>query len=158
MLCYRSTAGLSLLRPLGRPAILTLRDASGRAVYAQLVGLGEQRATLRLGERMLTVTLAALAGAWRGEFATFWRAPPGYAGRIVDGASGPAVDWVAARLAALDGRPAPPGGRSADAALRTRLHAFQLAQGLKPDGTAGPTTLMLLNRASGIDEPRLAAS
>jgi len=34
--------------------------------------------------------------------------------------------------------------------------AFQLSAGLKPDGLAGPTTYMLLNRALAVDEPRLA--
>jgi general secretion pathway protein A len=37
-----------------------------------------------------------------------------------------------------------------------RVLAFQLTQGLAPDGLAGPLTLKQLNRASGIDEPRLA--
>jgi general secretion pathway protein A len=33
--------------------------------------------------------------------------------------------------------------------------AFQLTQGLAPDGLVGPQTLMQLNRAAGVDEPRL---
>ena len=40
-------------------------------------------------------------------------------------------------------------------ALRSRLNAFQVAQGLKPDGLAGPLTLMQINRATGVDEPQL---
>jgi general secretion pathway protein A len=39
--------------------------------------------------------------------------------------------------------------------VKARVLAFQLARGLRPDGLAGPTTLMQLNRAVGIDEPRL---
>jgi general secretion pathway protein A len=39
--------------------------------------------------------------------------------------------------------------------LRQRVFAFQVSQGLALDGLAGPITLMQLNRASGIDEPRL---
>ena len=42
-----------------------------------------------------------------------------------------------------------------DAMLRTWIHRFQLAQGLPSDGSAGPMTLMQLNRANGVDEPRL---
>ena len=30
-----------------------------------------------------------------------------------------------------------------------------MAQGLRPDGIAGPTTFMQLNRATGVSEPRL---
>ena len=39
--------------------------------------------------------------------------------------------------------------------LRDRIHAFQLAEGLPPDGVAGPMTLMRLSRLAGVDEPRL---
>jgi general secretion pathway protein A len=42
-----------------------------------------------------------------------------------------------------------------DARLRSKLRTFQLAQGLDGDGQPGPMTLMQLNRAAGIDEPRL---
>lgn len=40
-------------------------------------------------------------------------------------------------------------------ALRADLRAFQVAQGLQADGLPGPLTFMQLNRASGVDEPRL---
>jgi len=33
-----------------------------------------------------------------------------------------------------------------------------LASGLKPDGVAGSTTMMLLNRVAGVDEPPLKAA
>ena len=52
-------------------------------------------------------------------------------------------------------RPAPSGRPVLDAAMRTRIHAFQLAHGLEADGRAGPMTFMQLNRASHIEEPRL---
>jgi general secretion pathway protein A len=51
--------------------------------------------------------------------------------------------------------PAPSAPTRFDAALRSRLNAFQVAQGLKPDGLAGPLTLMQINRATGVDEPHL---
>ena len=57
---------------------------------------------------------------------------------------------------ALAGPDTPAGARApADEALRRRVFAFQVVQGLPLDGLAGPLTLMQLNRASGIDEPRL---
>ncbi|WP_411828419.1 peptidoglycan-binding protein [Melaminivora jejuensis] len=36
------------------------------------------------------------------------------------------------------------------------MRRFQSEQGLTPDGQAGPLTLMLLNRAAGVAEPRLS--
>jgi general secretion pathway protein A len=122
-----------------------------------LTGLGAGTATLEASGARHMVTLETLASMWRGEFATLWRVPAGYAGPLADGARGPVVDRLAALLAAARHEAAPAAGQPLDAALRGRLFAFQLTQGLQPDGVAGPTTFMQLNRAGGVTEPRLAA-
>ena len=95
---------------------------------------------------------------WQGEFGTLWRTPPGYTGALAEGATGPLVDRLATQLAGLAGEPAPPPRQTLDAALRTKIVRFQTANGLSPVGKAGPTTFMQLNRATGVDEPRLAAA
>jgi general secretion pathway protein A len=151
--CYRSTSNLALIRQLDRPGILMLHDDSDRPVYALLVGLGNDTATLRMGGVTQTVPLVSLARIWRGDFATFWRAPPGYTGKAVDAGSGAVAEWLAAQLATLRGEPASAGAGEAN--WKARVSAFQLTQGLTPDGLAGPTTFMQLNRARGVDEPRL---
>ncbi|MFT5591064.1 MAG: general secretion pathway protein A, partial [Bradyrhizobium sp.] len=51
-----------------------------------------------------------------------------------------------------DGVPVPPDGTAVD---ERRVRRFQLMQGLKPDGIAGPQTLMRLANAAGLVEPRL---
>ena len=157
--CYRSTGStLALIRQLDRPGLLTLRDVDGRPVYAVLTGLSERSATLRIGDARRTVTLGSLATLWRGDFSTFWRTPPDYAGGVVGPGSGPAGDWLVAQLARLQPGTGPAMKASgADQAFKTRVSDFQLAQGLKPDGRAGPTTFMQLNRAIGIEEPHLLA-
>jgi len=155
--CFRSNAGLALIRQIDRPGIVRLRDAQGKPGYALLTGLGDKSAILRTATGSHSISLPLLATMWAGDFATFWRAPPGYTGSLVEGSSGPAVDGLVAQLAKLDGVPAPSGKQNFGPALTQRLSAFQLAQGLKPDGYAGPTTFMLLNRATGVDEPRLQA-
>ena len=145
--CFRSSSTLALIRLLDRPVLLTLQGG-GKPAYALLTGLSMRQATLRTESGLQSLPLASLAELWRGEFATLWRAPPGYA----DGAP---VDWLSTQLAAAQGQPAPSAPSRFDAALRSRLNAFQVAQGLKPDGLAGPLTLMQINRASGVDEPQL---
>jgi len=154
--CYRTgNATLALIRQLDRPGVLTLRDAANRPAYVMISGLSNDTVTLTIGGVDQTVPLVVLADYWRGEFATFWRPPPNYAGTIVDSRSGPAAHWLAQQLATALGDTGPVGPRLDDAKLQGWIHRFQLAQGLPSDGSAGPITLMQLNRANGADEPRL---
>lgn len=146
--CFRIPAGnLAQIRQLGRPGIVTLRDDADKPVYALLTGLGADSARLRMNGVTQTVSLNSLSTMWRGDFATLWRAPTGYSERTA-GESGPAAVWLGDRLVQLH-------PTAASAPLRARIQAFQLAQGLKADGLPGPMTFMQLNRAVGIDEPRL---
>jgi general secretion pathway protein A len=168
--CFRGSSGLALIRQLGRPGIVALRegDTAGetsgetsgvrRAGYALLMDVGADSVTLRLdGGRLQTVPLAELARVWRGEFATLWRVPPGHGEGRAGAASPLLADWLVPRLPAPAAAAASSasGPASTSSAWRAQLQAFQLAQGLKPDGVPGPLTLMLLNRASGVSEPRL---
>jgi general secretion pathway protein A len=155
--CYRAAnLTVPLLRQLGRPGILTLKAGNGPAVYAQVIGLNEQTATLRVGSDLHTVRLVALGRVWRGDFATFWRPPPGYTAELADGNRGEAIQKLASQLSRLDGVAAPTTEPlPLDASLRARIQAFQRAQGLKPDGQPGPMTFMQIDSATGENAPRL---
>ena len=97
-----------------------------------------------------TVPMAHLARLWRGDLATFWQAPPGY--RDIESGLGTPARWLSERLEMVDRQgPVAPGSE----AMRSRIYDFQLSHGLAPDGVPGPLTLMQLNRASGLPEPRL---
>ena len=152
LLCFRSRGGLSEVRQLDRPGIVRLVDARGRVAHALLTAFNGEQATLGVGGDVTTVPLAELARVWRGDYATFWRPPPSYSGGdVTNTAAGSA--WLAQRLAAADGQAASSPSREA---LRSRVATFQLANGLTPDGVAGPLTVMQLTRSGGSDEPRLA--
>ncbi|HEV6968599.1 ExeA family protein [Roseateles sp.] len=158
--CYRSASGsLSLIRLIDRPVLLTLQRPGRPPALAALVGLQGQDATLWVDGRPRRVALAELAGAWRGEFLTLWRVPPGYARRAEDGR--PLREWLAARLAAPAADPSASAASAAASApptwpeLARQVQAFQAGQGLQPDGRVGPITLMQINRAAGVAEPRL---
>ena len=153
MACYiAGDIGWAALAQLDRPAILTLQDRSGSAYYALLTGLTADVATLRTGDGSKTVPLALLEAQFHGQLVTFWRTPTArdIAGLVFGpGAQGAEVDWIAAQLAQ-------PAGRAYDQALAQQVRQFQRAHGLAADGIVGPMTFMYLNRAAGIDEPRLS--
>ncbi|MFN9473852.1 ExeA family protein [Acidovorax sp.] len=157
--CYRNRrAGLNLIRQIDRPVLLTLfpSEEGDNAVFALLRSLDEEVAVLESGGRTLHVPVTDLAQVWRGDMATLWRAPPGMPdkGEITENPAGAA--WLDARLASKAAGGLGPSSRPMTPALRqSRIHRFQLAQGVTPDGRAGPLTLMLLNRAAGVKEPRL---
>jgi general secretion pathway protein A len=153
--CFKGAADLALIRQLGRPGMLTLKDEGGQVAYAVLTGLTDKTATLRMGSFSGTLPLMELARLWQGEFATLWRTPQGYTTPLGKGQSGEVVAQLATQLATLQGELTPQGPQVFNAALQSKVMAFQRAQGLAADGVAGPTTFMQLNRASGVSEPRL---
>ncbi|RQO61822.1 peptidoglycan-binding protein [Paucibacter sp. KBW04] len=156
VLCYQGSGGsLALLRLLDRPTLLSLQDEAGQPYQLLLLGLGAQTALVRssAGGPAQTVSLLELGQQWRGDYATLWRQPPGYTGRITPG---PTLDWLRAQLAKARGEPKPAATQKyLDAATRAKVAAFQRSQGLDRDGLAGPVTLMQLNRVAGVAEPRL---
>jgi general secretion pathway protein A len=154
LVCFRNSGGLSQLTQLDRPALLNLQDARGLTRHAVLTRLTQDEAWLQLGSQQVRVPLSVLSTLWRGDFATLWLAPEGYRAKVQLGQTGPVVDWLAAQLARIDRQETSAPARF-DRALQSRLQAFQLAQGLKPDGVAGATTFMQINRAVGVAEPRL---
>ncbi len=153
--CFSGTTSLALIRQLGRPGVVKLDTRSTAPSYAVLTELTADSATLTAGGTEQTVTLAALAARWDGEFSTLWQIPVGYTGPVVDGQGGPVIQWVATQLARVDRAAVPAGKAVLDAAFKARIRAFQLAQGLPADGQLGPLTFMQLNRAAGVDEPTL---
>ncbi|WP_022981136.1 ExeA family protein [Ideonella sp. B508-1] len=146
--CHLAPSGsLGLLASLDRPAVLTLHPPGQPDTAVLLTGLDATDATVELGGQPHRLALGELALAWQGEFGVLWRLPAGYA---PGGARTPAFNqWLDAQLTAA--LPA-----AASSPLNTRLRAFQIRHGLKPDARVGPVTLMQLNRAAGAVEPTLS--
>ncbi len=151
--CYRiGRMTVHGLRQLDRPGILTLREG-GSTAWALLTAADQNSVTLHAGDRAWRMPLADLDGRWRGEYATLWRTPPGQQGRLSDGSKGLAGEWLQQRLKALQAAgKVPPSANT----LKSRVQAFQRASGIDADGLAGPMTFMQINRATDVEEPRLA--
>ncbi|MBL8361168.1 MAG: hypothetical protein JNN18_11810 [Rubrivivax sp.] len=159
--CFRTRGGLAAVRQLDRPGLVLLRQREAARemppVVALLVALDERGATLQTQGRHWRLSLAGLATVWKGDFATLWRTPPGWRELAATAAaSAPAMPastraWVNERLAGA-------GLGDATLPLRERIWAYQVAQGLPPDGRLGPLTMMQLGRGAGPAEPALHAS
>jgi general secretion pathway protein A len=156
--CYRGKGGLDELRLLDRPSALLLRAAAEGGAPAQvlLTGLSEERATLRAGGAEQALSAAQLAPRLAGEFVTFRRAPAGWRDEIGMGDRGGDVDWLARRLADLNGIRPPREGQPFSEKIAGLLRRFQIAQNLKADGMAGPKTFIRLTQLDGDQEPRLS--
>ena len=155
--CHQGKGGLYELRLLDRPAILTLHDGQ-QVGYAVLTGLDDNMATLRVDGKSQKLGVAAIAARFDGEFATFWTAPRAFRDQVTAEDQGPDVDWIAGRLAQLNGVAAPALDQPLDRKMQKLLRDFQAKQNLKADGVAGPRTYMRLSQLGGVDEPRLLAA
>lgn len=157
--CYRTNElTIPLLKQLDRPGILKLQRGDEPPVYAVLIGLNDQFATLRAADVVHRVTLISLARFWRGDFATYWQPPRGYIADLREGNSGAVLGLLSNQLAALEGKPLRLAGTESatlDAALVARVKAFQKGQGIKADGHPGPMTFMQIEKALGSSGPSL---
>lgn len=151
--CYRtSRMTLHGMRQLDRPGVLALRLPGQGTGWAVLTHITSEAATLKVGERLWLMPLTGLADIWRGDYTALWRTPPGQRGRLDVGNTGPAAAWLVAQLDAMQSRGELP---SEAKTWQDQVKAFQKSRGADPDGVPGPMTFMLLNRASGVDEPHL---
>lgn len=137
--CAQGRATLDAIAAVDRPALLRLPTARG-AVPALLLGLEGDAARLWLDGRRVTVPQAALASAWTGDYTLLWSAAQLATLPLRPGGTGPAVDWLHARLAHA-------GPAVFDDALREALRRYQREHGLLADGVPGPATRTALAAA-----------
>lgn len=151
--CYRMPRmTLRALQAFDRPAVLRLYPPEGPPGYALLKAWDGDRLLIAARGRSWTLPPDALERLWRGEYASYWRTPAPLGRHLHNGADPQVRPWLTEALAELQrqGR-LPPAAQD----LQAKIMAFQRAQGLDPTGQASPTTLILINRATGVAEPRL---
>jgi general secretion pathway protein A len=155
MHCLYARGGLSELRYVNQPAVLVM-DGSGkeRPYHALLTALDEDSATFVIAGAARRVALADMAQQWSGRYVLLWYAPPGFGDALSAGSRGPGVPWLRQALARLQGGDAQ-GPSWYDAELAARVRAFQLAEGMVPDGVAGAFTVIRLNMRLDRSLPRL---
>lgn len=156
MHCLYARGGLSDLLRANQPALLLL-DGAGkeRQFHVVLTALDEKSATVIVAGVRQRVALTQIAPLWTGRYVLLWYAPPGSGKLLAAGGRGPAVSWLRQSLARADGGAAE-GAAVFDNELVERVKAFQLAEGMVPDGAAGALTLIRLNQRLDEKLPRLS--
>ncbi|HEY0586224.1 MAG TPA: AAA family ATPase, partial [Pseudoduganella sp.] len=144
--CMQTKGGLEEIRKLDRPVIIKLRDGESLPRNVLLTALDDKSATLVGARGSEKVALDALEERFDGTFTTFWRAPRSWREEVGEGDKGPDVDWLARRLAQMNGVKKPRENQPLTGETLRYLREFQLAQGLKDDGVAGPRTFIRLSK------------
>jgi general secretion pathway protein A len=156
MRCYAGQGGLTELRLLDQPALLSMVADDGQPYSVALLGMDSEVAKIAIAGIERRVAIARIAAAWNGNFIVLWRPPAAFGNGLVPNQYSPAVAWLRESLARIDGLP-PGSGTVLDAGLARRLRSFQQAEGLQPDGRVGSRTAIRLNVRSGAGGPRLTA-
>ena len=141
--CFAGKGNTEILESYNPPMLLYLQKDSERHAVV-LDSRDGRQATFVVGGRTQTAPVDALDGLWTGEFLVFWRPPPGMPKQLQAGASGAPVRWLGDALDIVSGTSPSQGTERFDAALEDRVKRFQAAEGLDPDGIAGPLTLLRL--------------
>jgi general secretion pathway protein A len=137
--CAQGRATLDAIGAADRPAVLRLAGARGQ-VSALLLGVDGEHAQLWLAGQRVSVPQAALESAWNGDYTLLWSAAQLATLPLPPNGTGPAVDWLHARLAHA-------GPAVFDDALRESLRRYQREHGLLADGVPGPATRAALAAA-----------
>ncbi len=146
--CHQARGTWNNIRHYRHPALLELKSSSGTA-YVLVTGLKQQTAVLKVNDGEHEVPFGQLESYWFGDFTLLWQPPPTGNTLISSQSSLESVQWLKQQLADT-------GYTDEHQTLAEQIQAFQLAEALKPDGIAGPNTLIhLSSRADSPAIPRL---
>jgi general secretion pathway protein A len=154
--CYSGHGGLSDLSQLDQPVLLRLSAPDGKEYSAALISLNQGVATVEIAGTAQQISLSELANSWLGKFVVIWKAPPDFNAEISLNHRGSDVVWLRYWMESVDGI-RNDGSGVFDAALSRRIRAFQLNEGIQPDGQVGPLTLIRLNVRNNQSIPHLIA-
>ena len=152
--CQQGSGSFSSLLALDHPAVVRLFDENATEFYADLLRVDDQEADLLIDGESWTVSRDWLEQAWGDEYTLLWRLPKSGARSITPRSNKADLQWLENALSrAFKERPRKIS--KFDEPLAAKLKRFQEQEGLKPDGVAGPQTLIRLNARGREPMPRL---
>jgi len=154
--CLRSAGSLKNLKKLNRPAVLKLFDKEGTVFYAALLSMEPMYASLVIAEQEISVDIRDIENQWLGDYYVIWKTPPEYNYALMPGAEYSAVTWLSRQLSIINNKDtAVPETTIFSNEMASEVKAFQLANGLVPDGIIGPHTIIHINTAVDDSVPLL---
>ena len=144
------------LSSLNRPAILKLTTPSNAYIYAVLVSIEGNNARMNFAGKEMLLSKQQVLEYWNGEITYFWQSPPNYETPLSVSMTGLPVQWLLTNFAKLDNLDliVPPDAVF-DSNLQETVKKFQSTHSLKPDGVAGPYTIIKLTTLINNDVPTL---
>ena len=125
--CLAAVGTWQKLRRLDLPAALELAGPEGERRYGVLTSLTPSEATLRFGDRVVTVPLADVEPFWEGGFVVLWR-PSAGAIAVRRGARAPAGEALPQRMVRASDGASVERGQLHDEARREAVVARQQAE------------------------------
>ena len=151
--CLVRTGNIKLLMGLDRPTVLILYDQRGGKVPAVFMGSTDEEVILNIAGQVERLPLKQFSIWWLGGFTALWQPPAGLRGSIKYGDRGAVVGWLLEHLGeTIVDRNSAVFNR----AVSARLQEFQGANGLVPDGVAGPLSIITLQNVAGLSMPGLS--
>ncbi|MCA0911825.1 ExeA family protein [Marinobacter nauticus] len=167
---YAATVGLACLESQGsrrslefinRPAILHLRDESGRTRQVVVERLDGDLAVIATPRGSQQVPFREIEDYWYGDFRVLWRIPEFMTGDGFYGDDSGQQLWIGARMMELAERLSS-GGQEAARVKRMEMtdqvRWYQEKRGLTVDGIAGAMTIIQMNNDLAENIPRLVSS
>ena len=167
---YAATVGLACLERQGsrrslefinRPAILQLRDESGRTRQVVVERLDGDLAVIATPRGSQQVPFREIEDYWYGDFRVLWRIPEFMTGDGFYGDDSGQQLWIGARMMELAERLSS-GGQEAARVKRMEMtdqvRWYQEKRGLTVDGIAGAMTIIQMNNDLAENIPRLVSS
>ena len=154
--CLRGYGDLGELERLNRPAVIELWDDSTDPFYAALLSASDNAYSIEIDGKAHVVSGSTIRQHWFGNYTVLWRTPPGFDRAIQLGHAGTQVEWLRERLESLTPLKARLSDRAVfDSELEDALKKFQRSQQLRPDGIAGPHSLIRLHSSSDVPVAKL---
>ncbi|MFT5452184.1 MAG: general secretion pathway protein A [Enterobacterales bacterium] len=157
--CETEASSWWQLSSLNRPAILKLSTPSNEHIYAVLISLEGVNVRINFGGKEILLSRQQISEYWNGEITYFWQSPPDYETPLSVSMTGTPVQWLLTNFAKLDNLDliVPPDAVF-DSNLKATVKTFQVAHSLKPDGIAGPYTMIKLTTLTNTTVPTLSVT